>query len=127
MTALRIELAWPDKSLSPNARVHRFAHSKAKAKAKDEGFWSTRAAMGATYGTSFTKMEHDGKSDVILNQTAYPPSARHYDRDNLDASLKAHRDGIANALGVNDRFFRPTGIVWGDSTPNGKIIIEVQA
>jgi hypothetical protein len=30
------------------------------------------------------------------------------------------------ALGVDDKFFRPTGIEWGDVVPNGKVVIEVQ-
>lgn len=81
--------------------------------------------MGAARGAGFIKLPHDGTSDIILTQTAYPPANYRYDRDGIDSRLKPHRDGIAMALGVDDRFFRPTGIVWGDSKPNGCVVIEV--
>ncbi len=124
---IRIELSWPVPALSPNARGSHWPATNAKKTAKKEAYWATRAAMGVARGPSFTRLPHDGTSDVILTQTAYPPANYRYDRDGIDARLKAHRDGIAKALGVDDRFFRPTGIVWGDSVPNGRIVIEVSA
>ncbi len=115
---LRIELGWPNKILSPNARGHHMGIWRAKKDARDEALWATRATIGrATF-------PHDG-GDIILRQIAHPPDARHRDRDNLDHSLKSHRDGIADALGINDKHFRPTGIEWGEPIPGGKIIIEV--
>lgn len=36
----------------------------------------------------------------------YPPDRRHRDDDNLIASFKAGRDGIALALGIDDKRFR---------------------
>lgn len=35
----------------------------------------------------------------------YPPDRRHRDDDNLVASFKAGRDGVALALGIDDRRF----------------------
>ncbi len=126
MTApIRITLAWPDKALSPNARKHWRTVRSTGGKASDDAFWATRSAMGAQVGPSFTKIEHDGVSDIILRQIAHPPDQRHRDRDNLDSSLKKARDGIALALGVNDKFFRPTGIEWAEPVAGGKIVIEV--
>lgn len=123
---LTIELPWPAKELSPNARVHPIALRRMQVAANDDAFWLTRAAMGAIR-PGFVKIDHDGKSDIILKQTAYPPDNRQRDRDNLDSSLKGQRDGIARALGVNDRFLRPTGIEWGEVCRGGKIVIEVAA
>ncbi len=114
-----VELAWPSKTLSPNARVHHMALYGAKRAAKDEAMWATKVALGRD------KFAHDGKSDIILRQIAHPPDKRDRDRDNLDHSLKAHRDGIALALGVDDKHFRPTGIEWGEQAKGGKIVIEV--
>lgn len=124
---LTITLSWPDKALSPNSRVHHFKLRKAQTSANDEAFWLTRSAMGATWGPTVTAISHDGKSDIILRQIAHPPDKRHRDRDNVDSALKGHRDGIARALGVNDRFLRPTGIEWGEPVAGGKIVIEVMA
>ncbi len=115
---LRIELGWPNKILSPNARPHHMALWRAKKDALTEAAWATRAAIGlATF-------PHDG-GDIILRQIAHPPDARSRDRDNLDHSMKAARDGIASALGIDDKHFRPTGIEWGEPVHGGKIVIEV--
>lgn len=124
---LTISLGWPDKALSPNARIHWASIAKVKKAAREEAFWLTRQAMGATFGPTVTKIAHDGTSDIIIKQTAHPPDKRARDRDNLDHAMKASRDGIADALGVNDRFFRSTGISWGEVHPGGRIVIEVAA
>lgn len=120
MSPLRITLAWPDKVLSPNARPNHFQLSRVKKVAAEEAFWRARIALG------LGKFEHDGQSDITLRQIAHPPDKRDRDRDNLDHSLKAARDGIAKALGVNDRHFRPTGIEWAEPVKGGQIIIEVE-
>jgi crossover junction endodeoxyribonuclease RusA len=121
---LSIELSWPAKELSPNARPHHFVLYKAKQAAKHEAEWAARVAIGAQWGPT-AKFQHDGASDIILRQIAHPPDNRSRDRDNLDHSLKYHRDAIAKALGVNDRFFRPTGIEWGAPVRGGKVIVEI--
>jgi hypothetical protein len=122
---ITIELAWPSPKLSQNARVHWAEKGRFTKASKDTAYWITKAALGAKFGPTF-KFIHDGKSDIILKQIAHPPANYNYDRDGIDARLKAHRDGIAMALGVDDKFFRPTGIEWGAVVPNGKVVIEVQ-
>ena len=117
---IRVLLAWPDERLRPNARVHFMQLATAKKAAKKEAFWATRIALGNN------KFPHDG-GDIILRQIAHPPDNRHRDRDNLDSSMKAHRDGISSALGINDKHFRPTGIEWAEPVAGGKIVIEVAA
>lgn len=49
-----------------------------------------------------------GDAPIALHITFYPPDKRRRDRDNAQASLKHHLDGIADALGVDDYRFRPT-------------------
>lgn len=122
---LTVTLPWPDKKLSPNARTHWRSAARVKAEASDGAYWLTRQAMGAQFGPATTKISHDGASDIILDQVACPPNKAQRDRDNLDSSLKAARDGMAKALGVNDRFFRPTGIQWGEVRRNGEIVITI--
>jgi len=126
MTALRITLAWPPRQLSPNGRIHHMERYRFKKAAKDTAYWVTRAEMGAKFGPTFTKAEHDGKSDVPIKIIAHPIAGKvRPDDDNLLASCKAALDGIALGLGINDRFFRPTGIEWAEPVPNGKVIVEV--
>jgi crossover junction endodeoxyribonuclease RusA len=123
---LRIELSWPAKELSPNARGSHWPRTRAAKVAREAAFYATRAAMGAQLGPTVTKLPHDGTSDILLRQIAHPPDNRARDRDGIDARLKSARDGISDALGINDRHFRPTGIEWGEPVSGGKVIVEIE-
>ena len=123
---LAIELPWPSADLSQNARHgSHWPRTRAIKLAREDARWLTRQAMGAQLGPQVVKIAHDGASDIILEQVAHPPDRRGRDRDGLDSRLKAARDGIADALQVNDRFFRPTGIQWGEPTRGGKVVVTV--
>lgn len=113
---LLIELSWPAKQLSPNARVHHMVkHRYAKA-AKIEAGWATKSARPFDWGS-------DGPFDIHIR--AYPPVQRNRDTDNLIASLKSHLDGIAEALGVNDSLFNAPTVEWADITERGKVIVTI--
>lgn len=43
-----------------------------------------------------------------------PPDNRRRDLDNCLAACKAMLDGISDAIGVDDRYFHPITIDWGD-------------
>lgn len=120
VTSILIELGWPAKALSPNARVHhmeRWRYSKA---AKDTAFWATRAAMGRS------TFPHDGEQRVQFVVTAYPPpDGQARDDDNLTTQIKPTRDGVAKAIGVDDKFFDGR-IQWGEPVPHGMIVVEVR-
>lgn len=92
-----IVFPWPPKELSPNARVH----------------WATRAKAAKTYralcviaarNAGIGKIEWSGQIHLWI--TFYPPDRRHRDDDNMIASFKHGRDGLAAALGVDDKRFR---------------------
>lgn len=55
----------------------------------------------------------------------YPPSRRHYDDDNLVARFKSSRDGIAQALGINDRKFRTIPYVRSETHPGGRVVVTI--
>jgi len=112
-----IELSWPAKQLSPNARVHHMVKHRFAKAAKIEAGWATKAARPFDWG-------HDGPFAIGI--TAYPPSNRNRDADNLIASLKSHLDGIADALGVNDSTFNAPTLKWADQTQHGKIVVTVR-
>lgn len=59
--------------------------------------------------------------------TAYPPDRHDRDDDNLLASLKAHRDGIARALQTDDSRFVQRPLQWAEPVKNGKIIVTLEA
>lgn len=119
MKPLTIELSWPAKELSPNARVHHMVkHRYAKA-AKIEAGWATKIARPFDWA-------HDGPLTIAV--TASPPKNwATGDTDNLIARLKSHLDGIAEVLGVNDRQFQAPTVQWADKTERGKVVITIGA
>lgn len=98
-----IVLPWPDKRLSPNARVHWAVKAAVKGKARTD---ACRLAT-VTVPLSVKKALRASDAPIPLEVTFYPPDRRHRDDDNMVGSFKSLRDGIADALGVNDRRFRP--------------------
>jgi crossover junction endodeoxyribonuclease RusA len=113
-----IELGWPAKALSPNARSRsHWPKTRALKAAKMEGFGATLAAL---HGGKF---EHDGERLPFVI-TACPPDRRERDDDNLEASLKGHRDGIAKALGVDDKYFDQR-LQWAEPVKHGKIVVSI--
>ena len=91
-----VTLPWPSKDLSPNARVHWSVKSKAAKALRKSAYVLTLEAGAAV----------DWEGDVHLFVDYYPPDRRARDVDNCIASSKAIFDGVADALGVNDRRFR---------------------
>lgn len=102
---MRIVLPWPNKGLNPNARQHWGALSVAKKKAREDAAYATLEAAGSDLGAFRGELE--GEALIPLQVRFYPPDKRHRDTDNMVASMKAAVDGIADALKVNDRRFRP--------------------
>lgn len=98
-----IVLPWPDRRLSPNARVFYMVAAKLKKEAKAAAYWL------ASEQTSHEQRKAiaDGDGPIPCRIVFYPPDNRQRDDDNAIGSFKAARDGIALALGVDDRRFRP--------------------
>lgn len=67
----------------------------------------------------------EGKLRVTL--TFCPPDNRHRDLDGMQSNMKHALDGIADAMGVNDRMFRPHSD-WGDVDPAGLgyVLVEIE-
>jgi crossover junction endodeoxyribonuclease RusA len=108
-------LPWMPKELSPNARVHWAKKAKA---AK-----SYRADCHVVAKSAGVKMP-DGPALLCL--TFHPPDKRARDDDNLIASFKAGRDGIADALGIDDvRFALYVQI--GEPVKHGAVRAEIRA
>lgn len=101
---MKIVLPWPHKDLSPNARKHWGAVKDIKAGARKEAWALT---VGAMARDSIGKRHFEGDGKIPYRVTFYPPDNRHRDDDNQIAAFKSARDGIADAIGVNDRRFAP--------------------
>ena len=110
---MRIELSWPARTLSPNARAHWRVKAMATRIAKDEAFLLTKASrFRADPGL------------IPMRITFHPPDHRHRDDDNMIASFKAARDGIALALRVDDRVFRPS-YHFAEPVKSGRVVVEI--
>ena len=103
---MRVILPWPDKRLSPNARIHWRAKAPVKMKARADATLATYAALDC--GVRDVRQRFAGEAPIAITITFHPPDKRRRDRDNAQASLKHALDGIADALGVDDYRFRPT-------------------
>lgn len=91
-----VTLGWPPSILSPNARAH----------------WTKRAIAAKKYKTACwaltleAKLAVSAEGPIDLDIEFVPPDRRHRDLDNMLAAIKAGLDGLALAMGVNDRQFR---------------------
>lgn len=116
-----ITLPWPDKRLSPNARLHWRAKVGPKQAAKIHAGWATVSAMG--FHEVHARLSADDAA-IPMTITFYPPDRRRRDDDNMIGGFKAARDGIAGALGVDDRRFRPQYKFAGPSKP-GRVEVTI--
>lgn len=109
-----IELPWFSPVLSPNEKSWR---KKIPAKKKQRA---------DAYIIAKTTIQNKPRGELLaLKLTYHPPDRRRRDLDNCLAATKGALDGIADALGVDDRNFRPITIDFGEVVKGGKIIIEI--
>jgi crossover junction endodeoxyribonuclease RusA len=116
MTTAEIFLPWPDRRLSPNARVHWSSLARAKKSAKLAAFYLTKEA-------GLDRIEADS---LTVRYSFFPPSRRAYDLDNLVASMKAAADGIALAVGIDDSKWSIAISPRGPVEQNGMVKVELE-
>lgn len=97
MNPINVTLAWPPRELSPNARLHWRTVAPFK-KAYKESCWALCLNSSAV-------KKQDPSLRFHVHLDFVPPDRRLYDRDNLIARMKSGLDGVAEALGINDRQF----------------------
>jgi crossover junction endodeoxyribonuclease RusA len=115
--SIELVLGWPSRKLSPNSRTHWRAKAPLQQAAHMEGWAETRKWL-ETHRPVFAET-------FPVTLIFCPPDRRPRDLDNLVASCKHNLDGIADALDVNDRRFRPVTADWGDVCKPGKIIVKI--
>ena len=92
-------LPWPPADLSPNKRLHWARRAKAAKAYRESCYWLTVSAIADGLTVNW-------EGDIHLWLTFVPPDRRTRDDDNMIASFKSGRDGVAQALDVNDKRFR---------------------
>lgn len=114
---IELTLPWPPRELSPNARLHWSKVAVAKRKYR-AACW----ALTLNASPSFIPQKSDSKLRVHLLFVA--PDRRSYDLDGLLSRMKSGLDGVADALKVNDKRFRPSIDISDDIGGMVKVRIE---
>lgn len=110
-----IELPWPHKALWPNGRAHWATKARETAKHKQWAWAAMREQLPPCF-------KHNGERIPVLLTFHPMPKGPAPDKDNAQASAKAFLDGIAKAMGVDDRLFDPSTVI---GERGGKVTIKV--
>lgn len=120
MNRLTITLPWPDSRLMPNRKNgrHWTSTQDAKIRARQDGYFAALAAL--------SRSQCDITGRVHMRVTFCSPDGRHRDLDNMLAWIKPQVDGIAKALGIDDRLFCPITIdAQVDVYRKGFVMVEI--
>lgn len=116
---LRCRLPWPEKELSPNARIHWAPKGKIVRQYRDTCYWQALSQLGSAPPVPLGPLR--------LTLEFAPPNNRSYDRDNLLARMKAGLDGLSDALQINDRRFATLVVRTVAPAPGGLVSVTVEA
>lgn len=111
-----LTLPWSPVGLSPNARLHWSKKAKLTKLYRHDCGWQAKAQGVRT--TQAKKM--------AVHLTFVPPDRRAYDEDNLVSRSKALLDGLADALGVNDKCFKLTYDLESEPCPLGMVKVRLE-
>lgn len=113
-----IELPFPPKALWPNGRAHWADKHRAAKKAKNDAYLSMKGYLET--------MRAPAVPARLVFTIRPKPSGPEPDRDNCVSAMKAYQDGIAAALGINDRTLAEPRIIMGERVKGGAVIVEVE-
>ncbi len=104
---------YPPKELNPNKKMH----------------WAVKARYAKAYrgickDIATSKWWSIPTGDLVLDLEFYPPDNRRRDDDNMIASFKNGRDGLAEALGIDDVRFQTRFKVM-DKFKGGKVVVKI--
>lgn len=114
--SIRICLPWPNRNLSPNARLHYREKALRTKAAKETGYLSAREAD--------LQLDKDGALELDL--VFCPPDRHRRDADNILASLKGYIDGIFLWAETDDSRVKRIVIDWGSVEKNGAVYARIQ-
>lgn len=117
---MRIVLPWPDARLTPNAKRRKHWRTYQPVIRSERLFAETQAMVQAS--EQVDNIPLDGKIPVSV--TFYPPDRRKRDDDGMIGQFKPYRDGICDALGIDDHRWKTSYTVAEPCKP-GRIEIEI--
>ncbi len=125
---LEIILPWPHKALNPNSR----GHWSKKARAAEIYRYTCKMISLETIQAGkwdLTPLRElvDAGGEIHVFLDFYPPNRRARDDDNIIAAFKSGRDGLADALKIDDCHFRTHPFLKRDEIvkPGGEIRVVV--
>lgn len=107
-----VTLPWPPKELSPNFRTRSTRWIARKKKQYREAVAQAAWDRGVQPGNAL-------RLDRLI---FHPPNARGHDDDNLNNRFKAGRDGLAQAMGVDDAEFNDAAKIIGEPVKGGAVV-----
>lgn len=113
-----IELPFPPKALWPNGRAHWAVKHRATTSAHLSAFMSMKGYLAT--------MQAPAVPARLVFTIRPKPFGPEPDRDNCVSAMKAYQDGIAAALGINDRTLAEPRIIMGKRVKGGAVIVEVE-
>lgn len=115
---MRIILPWPHEYLWPNKRpLNKMAIARQTAKHRE---W----ARIATLEVKPKCFKHNGEPIPVTIYIYAKPRGPYPDTDNCIAAMKASLDGIADALGVNDRAFCAPAVIYAEPR-EGRVAVRL--
>jgi len=110
-----LTLPWPPAACSPNARVH----------------WSKKSRAAKAYRAACHMLAKQAGLQSPVGQALLvvefvPPDRRRRDDDNLLAMFKAGRDGLADALGIDDNVFATQIRVSKETAKGGAVRVRIE-
>lgn len=112
-----VVLPWPDSRLSPNGRRDRRWLTEVRNIARNTGYFAAKEA----------RLCVPDKTPLHMFLTFHPPDHRRRDDDNLIGAFKSTRDGIFQALGVDDSNVKLTTYGIGKIVKGGQVVIRIEA
>lgn len=116
---MALDLPWPPSILSPNNRSHWARKLSPKQTYRLNCYMLTKS-----YLNSRREWRPSADCPLPVKIIFHPPDRRHRDDDNMIGSFKSGRDGMADALGINDRMLRPE-YHFEDPVKGGLITVEM--
>lgn len=106
---MKITLRWPDKKLTPNAKRRKHWSFYRGATLADRQCGHDETLAQTPYPALRKALQ--GSALIACQITFYPPDRRHRDDDGMISAFKHMRDGICDALKIDDRRLRPHYVI----------------
>lgn len=117
MAGITFELEYPNAKLSPNARTHHMQKANITKKVRGD---AKLIALSAGVGSL-------DKIGLQIRVKFYPSTNRRRDEDNVIGAFKAYRDGIADALGVDDADVEFDYKLLKETRKGGVTVVEINS